>query len=718
MIGRLPEAEGIPIVPPRPAARLARLARKELRETLRDRRTLITLVLMPFLLYPLLSMILRKFLLAGAVAGGIPTYFVGCESEQDMAFVKDLLSKARAVMATRRRPTPLPDVQLFSSNAAETALSQGEIDVLVRITRRPEAGFQADQSWEVDSELFTLAGSLTGERAARHVEDCFRVFGSVVISARLQSAGIRQRASPIRVTPRQVEGASHASMVSLPALIPFVLILMTITGAVYPAIDLTAGERERGTLELLIAAPVPRLALLFAKYVAVLTVAVLTASINLVSMTGTIALSGLGPMIWGDHGLSVGTVVAVFFLLILLAGFFAAVLLTITSFARSFKEAQAYLIPLMLCALGPGLVSLMPGVELRSWLAVTPLLNVALLARDLLSGKASLIMGTVVVTSTVLYAFAALALAARLFAADAVLYDARLGWTEIWRRPRHAAPPSIALALLCLACMFPVSFAANGTIAALDVEGIQVKLIAMAAATALVFGGVPLLFARWRRIDWATGFQWRRPPAAGLLGAAALGLCLWPFAIVTHEIGLVSLQNEQLERARKLIEECRTVPLWLVLVAFALAPAVFEEFCFRGLVFSAFRSRMNPWPSILGSAALFGVFHLVATDALAIERLLPSTLLGIVLGWTCHRTSSLFPGMVLHSFHNGLLTLMFYYLPQIQAAGWGVQEREHLPWTWLAVAAAGAVAGWLVLCLATRGRLIRNEVVQQPMLVH
>jgi ABC-2 type transport system permease protein/sodium transport system permease protein len=320
------------------------------------------------------------------------------------------------------------------------------------------------------------------------------------------------------------------------------------------------------------------------------------------------------------------------------------------------------------------------------------------------------------VASTVLYAFAALALAARLFAADAVLYDARLGWNEIWRRPRHAAPPGIALALSCLACMFPISFAANGTIAAIDVEGIQARLIAMGVATALVFGGVPLLFAWWRRIDWATGFQWRRPPAASLLGAAALGLCLWPFAheiiVVTHDIGLVSLQTEQLERARILIEQCRTVPVWLVLGAFALAPAVFEEFCFRGLVFSAFRSRLNPWSSILGSAALFGLFHLVATDALAIERLVPSTLLGIVLGWTCHRTSSLFPGMVLHSFHNGLLTLLFYFLPQVQAAGWGIQERSHLPWTWLAVAAAGAAAGWLVLFLVTPSRPIGNEVVQ------
>ena len=70
-------------------------------------------------------------------------------------------------------------------------------------------------------------------------------------------------------------------------------------GAVYPAIDLTAGERERGTLEMLIAAPVPRLGLLLAKYAAVLTVALLTALVNLAAMTITVHSTGLAASLFG-----------------------------------------------------------------------------------------------------------------------------------------------------------------------------------------------------------------------------------------------------------------------------------------------------------------------------------------------------------------------------------------------------------------------------------
>ena len=497
---------------------------------------------------------------------------------------------------------PLPNLRMFCSPNTEKALTDGEVDVVVRVTKMPEGDYDPKKSWEVDCELQIIEGSSVGERAARHVEDCLRITGLRVVAAKLNEGGIRQRPSPIRTSYRRIKDTSPSSVVSLTAVIPFVLVLMTITGAVYPAIDLTAGERERGTLELLVAAPLPRLGLLFAKYIAVLTVSMLTATVNLIAMTGTVMVSGLGSVLWGTQGLTAGTIVAIFFLLLLLASFFSAVLLAITSFARSFKEAQAYLIPVMLCAIGPGLISLMPGVSLHGWLAVAPLLNVALMARDILQGEGSMILGLIVVSSTALYAFAGLALAAKLFAADAVLYDARIGWAELWRRPESSPTAGIALAMMCLACMFPIIFAANGAIATLSDMGITGKLIAMSIATGIVFGGVPFLFAIWRRIPWDTGLQWRWPPRASWIGAALLGISLWPFAhevvVFTQWLGLVSLDEEHFARAKELLDECRKVPVGLVVFAFAISPAIFEEFCFRGYVFSALRSRFNPRATI------------------------------------------------------------------------------------------------------------------------
>src|SRR5207244_6870445 len=131
-------------------------------------------------------------------------------------------------------------------------------------------------------------------------------FNELALDEQLTSLGVTA-ALPAATTRHPITFAG-APTFSLAALIPLILVLMTITGAVYPAIDLTAGERERGTLETLVAAPVPRLGLLFAKYVAVITVSFLTATVNLVSMTITILSGGLGTMLWGEKGLALVTV--------------------------------------------------------------------------------------------------------------------------------------------------------------------------------------------------------------------------------------------------------------------------------------------------------------------------------------------------------------------------------------------------------------------------
>src|SRR5207244_9214524 len=161
-------------------------------------------------------------------------------------------------------------------------------------------------------------------------------FNELALDEQLTSLGVTA-ALPAATTRHPITFAG-APPFSLAALIPLILVLMTVTGAVYPAIDLTAGERERGTLEALIAAPVPRLGLLIAKYVAVLTVAILTALVNLTAMTITAHSTGLATSLFGG-GMTVGVVVKILLLLVLFAAFFSAILLALTSYARSFKEA-------------------------------------------------------------------------------------------------------------------------------------------------------------------------------------------------------------------------------------------------------------------------------------------------------------------------------------------------------------------------------------------
>src|SRR5205085_9319852 len=157
-----------------------------------------------------------------------------------------------------------------------------------------------------------------------YVESRLQAYNEAALNSELQRLGFSAEL-PTTITQRPISFAG-APTFSLAALIPLILVLMTVTGAVYPAIDLTAGERERGTLETLIAAPVPRLGLLLAKYVAVLTVAILTALVNLTAITITAHSTGLAASLFGG-GMTLGVVLKVLVLLVLFAAFFSAILL-------------------------------------------------------------------------------------------------------------------------------------------------------------------------------------------------------------------------------------------------------------------------------------------------------------------------------------------------------------------------------------------------------
>ena len=704
--------------------RLARLALKELRETLRDRRTIGTLLLMPIFVYPLLTIAFQRFLVTHLRPPGGALYIVAVESSEASQLLQYLVSYGHVLIendeqadaarnedpeTAAREVPPSDDVKFVVADDVEAMVAELEADLGMRLIsrgeRHPIRGVPLESEWEA----LVVESSPTSRTAYQFVERRLQATNVELLRQRLLRAG-RSATTPVQSVRTTIE-SHHAGLgFSLATLVPLILILMTMTGAVYPAIDLTAGERERGTLEALIAAPVPRMGLLLAKYAAVLVVALMTAGVNLAAMTGTVLATGLSPLLFGEAGLSWGVVISVIGLLVLLAAFFSAVLLALTSFARSFKEAQAYLIPLMLVSMAPGMLSLVPGLELNGALAVTPLVNIVLLARDLLDRSVDPALAAVVVASTAVYALAAIAAAARIFGTDAILYGSEGTWSDAFRRPSTPTPvPSLGTALICLALLFPSSMLTAAALAQQEELPLSVRLVTSSLATAALFGLLPLAIAAWRRIDVLSGFGLRSARALAWIGAIVLGLSLWP---LVYELTLLASQlvrlagaelfdPQLLRRVGRLAEQFRTLPPAVVILSLAVIPAVFEELFFRGFLFGALRGRFRPAATIVLSAVLFGVFHVVVRDMLAVERLLPSTALGLALGWLRSRSGSVLPGMLLHACHNASLLLLVYYqksLEQIEwlnLRGWLGSEAGsgHLPTAVLAIAGAGTMIG-------------------------
>jgi ABC-2 type transport system permease protein/sodium transport system permease protein len=544
----------------------------------------------------------------------------------------------------------------------------------------------------------------TSEEALHFVEERLTALNRAQMDEQLRKLGATAvLPAALNRTPIHVAGAP---IFSLAALIPLILVLTTMTGAVYPAIDLTAGERERGTLEMLIAAPVPRLGLLLAKYVAVLAVALLTAVVNLVGMTLTAQGTGLAGMLFGPGGMSPAVVLNVWLLLCLFAAFFSAVLLAITSYARSFKEAQAYIIPLMLVCLVPGVICLLPGLEFTVPLAVTPLVNIVMLARDVLEGDVEGGLAAAAILSTGLYVVAAITLAARIFGADAILYGSPATWSDFFRRPREvSSAASVSAAMFALAVMFPAAFVLTGSLLQSPGFDLSQRLVMSGLTTVLVFAAIPVAVAAFHRVRLISGLALGGAPPAAWLAALLFGVSLWPFAheafFVNEWLGITDLQ-EHFAEVGSFARELRRLPFGLIVVALAIAPGVCEELFFRGFLFGAIR---GVWPArrtVIATAVLFGLMHVVSGNAYVPERFIPSLLLGLFLGWVRLKSGSVLPCMLLHATHNATVFAIAYWQEELLAQGIGVEERSHLPITWLVAVGLGVILAAAVLAAVGR----------------
>jgi sodium transport system permease protein len=679
--------------------------RKELRETLRDRRTIITLLAMPILLYPLLGLGFR-FLAVQQLSMTDSRIYLGFENEADAKWMTETLAWANAISEPESQASPpsntqapQPEIVISVPREGKPADLQklvvdGMVDVGVSIRRTDPDHPTTLQNPSVVQLIFQDE-RLRSRNAADFVERQLEAVNRQIVRRWAAAQHLPFR-FPIEQQRNKVQGIDRGTAIL--GLLPLVLLLMTVTGGVYPAIDLTAGERERNTLETLMALPVPRIRLLLAKYVAVVSVTMLTGMMNLLAMSITLYVLQLDTVLLGPQGFSLILVVKLFLILTAFALFYSAVLLMLTGSARSFKEAQAYLIPLLLLSIGPGLVILLPGWKLGQGTAVVPLVNVLLLSKEVLEGTAPILPGILAVLSTMFYGAAALAVAAQIFGSDAVAVGSRSRWRDLIVRPAEArAYPTLSLGLVGLAMLFPMYFVASGLLSRVGEVSPTYRLTLSGLLTLLLFLGFPGLLLRRRNVNFVSALALHRPARRHIFGALLIGLSAWPFVyevvLLSQSIGLGGLDLSRFEQVKEWLAQWAAIPLPVILLALAVAPGICEEAFFRGFLFSGVRQSLRPPATILVTAIAFSLFHVVLAGGAAPERLLPSFMMGLILGWVRFRSGSLIPGIALHVLHNASLLTIAHFREELEGWAVGAQHQTHLPWSWLGMASIALVIG-------------------------
>ncbi len=391
--------------------------RKELIDSLRDRRTVISMVLVPLLLMPLLTIGIGVILVrqVGQAMQEIPKVMI--LGGQDSPKLKTQLEQLKEVKIVPEK-----------SDYAEE-ISNKQIRAAVDIPKGFDAKLAAGEPMTV--KIYMYEGEIKSGFGADRLQNFFRDLRDRTIHENLQARKLPETlVRPFTIREQNVAPAEKVGGAVLGGFVPYFVILLCLTGAMYPAMDLTAGEKERGTMETILCSPISRTHLVLGKFLMVLTASLVTAVLALASMAISFGF-GKQLLLGVAHGaadtamqltITGKAIVSIFFIVLPLAVFFSAALLAISLFAKSFKEAQSYISPLMIVVVLPAVAAMLPGVEMNMTLAFVPVLNTSLICKEIIAGTYHWDYIAVIFASSSAYAAVAIAIAVKLFQREDVLF--------------------------------------------------------------------------------------------------------------------------------------------------------------------------------------------------------------------------------------------------------------------------------------------------------
>ena len=558
--------------------------------------------------------------------------------------------------------------------------------------------------------------------AYARVREVLDAWEGEILRQRLSAAGLPEELpNPVGSAPLDLAAEEQISANVWSKLFPALLVIMAVTGAFYPAVDVAAGEKERGTMETLLICPATRTEIVLGKFFTVMGFSMSTALLNLLSIgtTGHYMLSvagGAGRGALAQAGaVTLPTAPALAWLLILLiplSAFFSAMCLALATFARSSKEGQYYLTPLLMVSIGLTVFCLSPAVEIYpvhqgSWFySVMPVVNIALLLKALLLNPGNtdaLIFAPPVLATSIGYSLLALWWAIEQFSSEGVLFrDGERFEPALWLKHllRDKEPtPNFTEAGFCFVLIMLAQFvsmkAFGQSIASVSADQIGTQMLKLMVIQQLAIVACPALFmALILTTSVRQTLRLNLPNWKFLAVAAVLPFLLHPLSLEL----MASLQwffPQLPEGATRLLQTMGEgeQPFWLLLIAFAAAPAICEELAFRGFVLTGFCGNGRTRLAIVLSALAFGVMHMIP------QQVFNATLLGIVLGLIAIRSNSLLPGVVFHFLFNSLAVVRERM--SVQLAGGHAEEFQQSIWSFFAILDAGGLRyTWLTLVIS------------------
>jgi sodium transport system permease protein len=390
--------------------------RKELVDALRDRRTVISMFVIPILLFPALSVglgLLGASMMNKAKEEIPRVMIIGGQDSPRVVEALKHNSKIEVVPGS-------PDF--------ETQITDRKIRVAVVIPAGFDAAANRGEAGKVLVDYYE--GDIKSQLTQKTVKDALVEYRVDLAKSLLADRGVpKGLLQPFDVDENNVAPPEKVGGSGFGGMIPYFVIILAFTGAMYPAMDLTAGEKERGTMETILTSPVSRTDLVLGKFLTVMTASLATAIFALCSMgiSFMLAKNTIDRMLSksdpGFHfALDPRGVLAVFVMILPLSVLFSAALLAVSLFAKSFREAQTYISPMTFVVILPAIVALLPGVELNTRTALVPILSTTLVGKELMAGNHPWGFIALIFASSCVYAAIAIGTAVTMFNRESVLF--------------------------------------------------------------------------------------------------------------------------------------------------------------------------------------------------------------------------------------------------------------------------------------------------------
>lgn len=626
--------------------RILNIARKEIIFALRDIDQLMILLILPFLIYPVIAVV---------------SFTAASQSRQvvDQATVKAVLPLELERFKNHIATDSMQISFVADPMQQREDLKQLKIHALVEVASVAADFFSAGS---VETALFRVHYDKTSWKSKKAVEllaEAFDKIGDQLATSRLQDRNLPNTfLYPLKFSRKSIASPEKEGGDLLGKILPGLMIMFAVMGAFMTSLDITSGERDRGTLETLLLTPVPTVEIMLGKLTAIVTNVLISVTVN-VGCQGLLAyiLSRHMPA-GGDYGISLSisasALLKIFVMMIPFAACLAVLFMTVALMAGTTKRAQMYLSPMMGLIILPSFVGMLDGFDLSTFTAAIPVVNLTLTFKALAMETCSWALYLQTLAFSCFHCFLAALLASSVYRSEDILVSESGTLADLLY---PAAPGQTAPTARAAVYMFGLAFFLLTGVSPFFLNSEHFSNITGLGITQILFYLLPPLIYLWfyrYRIIESLDLELKKIRLENFVLIPVMTLCILVF-ILQFGIWQASVLPEAKELTSMFAGLFDSAPFWWIILIMSPLAGICEEVLFRGFIQKGLRTRLGPWAAIIMAAMMFGFAHISPA------KIITTFMIGLWMGYIYQITGSLWMSIATHAFNNALAGSAMYF---------------------------------------------------------